>query len=99
MRKVYLIALVFISKLLFEKTVLTVNIIIILQIYNYFFQHIDSVMEKIERGYRMEIPDGCPQKVYDVMRDCWEMSPDQRPSFKKIFATLDHIYGSFLAGN
>lgn len=56
-------------------------------------------MDKIERGYRMEIPDGCPQRVYDVMRDCWEINPTQRPTFEKIFAALDHIYRSFLAGN
>jgi len=53
-------------------------------------------MEKIERGYRMESPDGCPQKVYDVMRDCWEIDPKQRPSFAKIFSILDQIYKSFL---
>lgn len=61
--------------------------------------HIDNVMEKIERGYRMEIPDGCPQKVYDVMRDCWELDPKHRPSFEKIYATLDQLHKSFVSSN
>ena len=60
------------------------------------FQHIDSVMDKIEGGYRMECPDGCPQRVYSVMRECWEIDPKQRPSFKKIYSELDQIYRSFL---
>ncbi|XP_068688092.1 tyrosine-protein kinase CSK-like [Montipora capricornis] len=61
--------------------------------------HIDSVMETIERGYRMECPDGCPQKIYCVMRNCWEINPKQRPSFEKIYAVLDDIYRSFVPGN
>lgn len=63
------------------------------------FQHIDSVMDTIEKGYRMECPDGCPQKVYIVMRDCWEINPKLRPSFEKIYTTLDDIYRSFVTGN
>ncbi|KAJ7388181.1 hypothetical protein OS493_039356 [Desmophyllum pertusum] len=58
--------------------------------------HIDSVVDKIERGYRMECPDGCPNKVYDVMRDCWDIDPNQRPTFKIIFKKLDEVYRSFL---
>ncbi|XP_073242312.1 tyrosine-protein kinase CSK-like [Porites lutea] len=58
--------------------------------------HIDSVMDKIEGGYRMECPDGCPQRVYSVMRECWEIDPKQRPSFKTIYSELDQIYRSFL---
>ncbi|KAK2553281.1 Tyrosine-protein kinase CSK [Acropora cervicornis] len=61
--------------------------------------HIDSVMDTIEKGYRMECPDGCPQKVYIVMRDCWEINPKLRPSFEKIYTTLDDIYRSFVTGN
>lgn len=53
-------------------------------------------MDKIERGYRMECPDGCPQRVYNVMRDCWEIDPKHRPSFKTIYSQLDEIYRSFL---
>lgn len=60
------------------------------------FQHIDSVVDKIERGYRMECPDGCPRKVYDVMRDCWDIDPSKRPTFKAIHITLDEVHQSFL---
>lgn len=60
------------------------------------FQHIDSVVDKIQGGYRMECPDGCPKKVYDVMRDCWDIDPKQRPTFKTIYKTLDEVYKSFV---
>ena len=44
----------------------------------------------------MECPDGCPKKVYDVMRDCWDIDPKQRPTFKTIYKTLDEVYKSFV---
>lgn len=44
----------------------------------------------------MECPDGCPKQVYDVMRDCWDIDPKQRPTFKKIYRKLDEVYRSFV---
>ena len=60
------------------------------------FQHIDRVMEMIERGYRMECPDGCPQQVYNLMKDCWELDPKKRPTFSDSFHRLDLLCSSFL---
>ena len=59
-------------------------------------QHIDNVMVKIESGYRMECPDGCPVGVYDVMKDCWDITPNQRPTFQEIYKTLERFHQSFL---
>lgn len=58
--------------------------------------HIDNVMVKIESGYRMECPDGCPVGVYDVMKDCWDITPNQRPTFHEIYKTLEGFHQSFL---
>ena len=29
----------------------------------------------------MPRPDNCPDRLYDMMRDCWQRNADQRPSF------------------
>ena len=29
----------------------------------------------------MDPPDGCPNEIYQIMRDCWAADPDQRPNF------------------
>lgn len=31
---------------------------------------LSQVYEMLESGYRMPCPDGCPQEVYDMMRNC-----------------------------
>lgn len=41
------------------------------------------------KGYRMEIPERCPPKIYNIMLACWQIGPEQRPSFKKI---IDKIH-------
>lgn len=58
--------------------------------------HIDGVVEMIEKGHRMECPDGCPKQVYRVMRDCWDIDPRQRPTFQTIYRKLDEVHQSFV---
>ncbi|KAM4676546.1 tyrosine-protein kinase CSK [Discoglossus pictus] len=50
-----------------------------------------DVVPRVEKGYKMDAPDGCPQVVYDVMKQCWHLDPNQRPSFRKLRAQLEHI--------
>ena len=45
----------------------------------------------LEAGYRMPPPEGCPPAVYRLMRQCWEWEPENRPSFKEVFATLNNM--------
>ncbi|XP_060804447.1 tyrosine-protein kinase CSK isoform X2 [Amyelois transitella] len=40
-----------------------------------------DVVRHVERGYRMEAPEGCPSGPYDVMRAAWLPEPRQRPTF------------------
>ncbi|CAG4965585.1 unnamed protein product [Parnassius apollo] len=40
-----------------------------------------EVVRHVERGYRMEAPEGCPGGPYDVMRAAWHADPAQRPTF------------------
>ena len=29
------------------------------------------LLQQVERGYRMPIPQGCPEALYALMLDCW----------------------------
>jgi len=48
-----------------------------------------EVLEKIEGGYRMPQPHGCPEDYYSIMKDCWKQEPNQRPSFETLKWQLD----------
>jgi c-src tyrosine kinase len=50
-----------------------------------------DVVMHVERGYRMEAPDGCPKEIYDIMRQAWELEPSDRPTFKEVLVTLENI--------
>lgn len=45
----------------------------------------------VERGYRMEAPDGCPQEIYNIMMSSWEIDPKQRPTFKQVLEKLNNL--------
>eukprot|EP00794_Sanderia_malayensis_P009658 gene9658-10646_t len=49
-----------------------------------------DVSEKVEKGYRMEIPEGCPNTMYILMQQCWSYRPSKRPRFKDLFRELDN---------
>ena len=39
----------------------------------------------------MPPPKGCPEAVHQLMLNCWNKNPVERPSFKRIFDTLDTL--------
>ncbi|XP_049872011.1 tyrosine-protein kinase CSK-like isoform X1 [Pectinophora gossypiella] len=47
-----------------------------------------EVVRHVERGYRMEAPEGCPGGPYEVMRAAWHADPAARPSFAATRARL-----------
>lgn len=52
-------------------------------------QPVEDVATHVESGYRMEAPEGCPDKIYKIMTDCWEKDPSQRPNFTRIEKALE----------
>ena len=40
-----------------------------------------NVREKINSGEIMAKPDGCDDRMYDIMKWCWKIRPEDRPSF------------------
>eukprot|EP00045_Choanoeca_perplexa_P009991 m.99625 g.99625 ORF g.99625 m.99625 type:complete len:691 (+) comp15104_c0_seq1:118-2190(+) len=50
------------------------------------------VLDKLESGYRMGRPEGCPLEIYQLMRQCWDVDPELRPSFHAIRERLENMY-------
>jgi len=51
----------------------------------------DMTIEKVMSGYTMDIPEGCPPKVGELIQRCWALKPSQRPSFQQIYDELQKI--------
>ncbi|XP_060030207.1 tyrosine-protein kinase CSK isoform X2 [Erinaceus europaeus] len=50
-----------------------------------------DVVPRVEKGYKMDAPDGCPPAVYDVMKNCWQLDAAARPSFLQLREQLGHV--------
>uniref|UniRef100_A0A0K8S4F6 receptor protein-tyrosine kinase n=2 Tax=Lygus hesperus TaxID=30085 RepID=A0A0K8S4F6_LYGHE len=53
-----------------------------------------EVYKSLLRGERLERPELCPQNLYDMMRDCWNSLPHQRPTFSHLVHRLEKILQS-----
>ena len=51
-----------------------------------------QVIEAIVQGYRMPRPMGCPDKLYDIMLDCWCEEPANRPTFETLHCQLEKFF-------
>lgn len=50
-----------------------------------------DVVKHVENGYRMDAPEGCPPKIYEIMRRAWSSASKDRPSFKEILEELEEL--------
>ncbi|XP_043941178.1 tyrosine-protein kinase ABL2 isoform X3 [Protopterus annectens] len=53
---------------------------------------LSQVYDLLEKGYRMEQPEGCPPKVYELMRACWRWNPAERPSFAETHQAFETMF-------
>ncbi|TFK06944.1 hepatocyte growth factor [Platysternon megacephalum] len=53
---------------------------------------LSQVYDLLEKGYRMEQPEGCPPKVYELMRACWKWTPPDRPSFAETHQAFETMF-------
>ena len=53
-----------------------------------------EVLEKIQSGYRMGCPPGCPKHLHEVMLDCWREDPATRPTFETLQWQLEEFFTS-----
>ena len=52
----------------------------------------NEARDRVEEGYRMECPRGCPDEVYQIMKECWEYEPEDRPAFQAVGDRLKKIH-------
>ncbi|XP_030227655.1 tyrosine-protein kinase ABL2 isoform X2 [Gadus morhua] len=50
-----------------------------------------ELYDLLEEG-PLEQPEGCPPKVYELMKACWQKSPSDRPSFAEIHQAFETMY-------
>uniref|UniRef100_A0A665VZE4 Tyrosine-protein kinase n=1 Tax=Echeneis naucrates TaxID=173247 RepID=A0A665VZE4_ECHNA len=53
---------------------------------------LSQVYELLEKDYRMDRPEGCPEKVYELMRACWRWTPSERPSFAETHQAFETMF-------
>lgn len=50
-----------------------------------------EVVERVQRGVVLERPKACYHEVYEIMRQCWAPTPDDRPSFRALVHQLSQV--------
>lgn len=38
----------------------------------------------INKGGRLEQPEQCPDHIYEIMKRCWDIDADKRPTFSEL---------------
>ncbi|XP_051909507.1 tyrosine-protein kinase Blk [Hippocampus zosterae] len=51
-----------------------------------------EVVRKLECGFRMPCPEGCPPELYRVMTACWKERPEERPTFEFLQNVLEDFF-------
>eukprot|EP00795_Rhopilema_esculentum_P014058 gene14058-5043_t len=50
-----------------------------------------EIMRFLLSGKRLEKPENCTDKIYQIMRSCWMHFPADRPTFKELHESLDDM--------
>ena len=51
-----------------------------------------QVLEALQTGYRMPCPMGCPEQLYEIMRECWKDDAVARPTFETLQWRLEEFF-------
>ena len=54
----------------------------------------DEVTDAVRRGKNLSQPNNCPRKMYQIMKDCWNMEQDLRPTFTELHNILNEARSS-----
>ncbi|TGZ74131.1 hypothetical protein CRM22_001124 [Opisthorchis felineus] len=55
---------------------------------------LQDVYVLLEKGTRMNQPEGCPEPIYKLMLQCWQWLPEQRPTFSVLLGQLEAMHKS-----
>eukprot|EP00052_Salpingoeca_macrocollata_P024328 m.217135 g.217135 ORF g.217135 m.217135 type:complete len:757 (-) comp22233_c0_seq3:42-2312(-) len=58
-----------------------------------------ALADKLENGHRPDQPVGCSAEFYEVMADCWALSPQDRPNFELLWRMLSDLYNASREGS
>ncbi|XP_071334296.1 tyrosine-protein kinase Mer isoform X2 [Trachinotus anak] len=50
--------------------------------------HNHELLDLLQSGLRLKPPEECDQKLYEVMKSCWDKDPNRRPGFGELGETL-----------
>ncbi|KAJ8305903.1 hypothetical protein KUTeg_016448 [Tegillarca granosa] len=48
----------------------------------------NDILYKLSHGERLQKPQDCPDQIFDMMAECWDDKPDNRPSFERLHEQL-----------
>ncbi|KAM4771026.1 tyrosine-protein kinase FRK [Rhinophrynus dorsalis] len=51
-----------------------------------------QALEKLEQGYRIPKPLNCPLDLYNIMLECWNAKPEERPTFETLQWRLEDFF-------
>lgn len=49
----------------------------------------EEVMQAIRAGEQLKKPVHCSSEIYEIMQNCWEDNPDDRPAFSDIYRRIE----------
>jgi hypothetical protein len=55
----------------------------------YFGMKNGEVIKELLDGYRLQIPESCPEEIYQLMLNCWDKNPANRMTFEQISEKVD----------
>jgi len=47
-----------------------------------------EILKHLEEGYRLPMPDQTPEELYTIMKECWDLKPEKRPTWSNIFSRM-----------
>jgi fyn-related kinase len=51
-----------------------------------------EVLQQVSRSYRMQKPNNCPDRLYQIMLNCWKTNPEERPTFEALKYMLENFF-------
>ena len=51
-----------------------------------------QVLEALQTGYHMPSPMGCPEQLYEIMKECWRDDAASRPTFGTLQLKLEEFF-------
>ena len=57
----------------------------------------EEVIQLVREGNHLEVPEDCPEMIYEIMTKCWSMDPTCRPSFSELHDMLANYHPSLYA--